>query len=141
MSHEELLIALEKIVIDKVSTVPTTRHKKNDSSAPMQVGMAAKEDRDTSREEGDQRIMDIALQAVHKDQAQATGLAERAQTGTYRGTKVAKVAMMQTVEERTHGIRAMVGKEAKDKRKEARATADRVGLVAKQDILAASCPM
>ena len=66
VSYAEVLIALLNNVIHKASTVPTGRHKKLDSSAPMDIGMAAKGDGENSREEGDQRIMDIALQAVYK---------------------------------------------------------------------------
>ena len=66
MSYEEFLIALENIISDKVSTVPTTRHKKIDTSAPLEIGMAAKGDGENSREERDQRIMDIELQAVYR---------------------------------------------------------------------------
>ena len=35
VSYEELLVALENIIIDKVSTVPPTRNRKNDTSAPV----------------------------------------------------------------------------------------------------------
>ena len=65
LKYEELLIALEPIIIDKVSTTPTTRQKKVDTSAPMEIGIAAKDDSESSRG-GDQRIMDIALPAVQK---------------------------------------------------------------------------
>ena len=43
MSHDDLLI-------DKVATVPTTRNRKVDTSAPMEIGMAAKDDGDNLRE-------------------------------------------------------------------------------------------
>ena len=66
LKYEELLIPLENIMIDKVSTVPTTRQKKIDTSAPQEIGMVAKDDSDSSREEGDQRVTDIALQASYK---------------------------------------------------------------------------
>ena len=66
MSHSELLVALENIIIDKVVTVPTARSRKNDTSAPMEIGMAAKEDGDNASQEGDQRIGGLALQAVYK---------------------------------------------------------------------------
>ena len=44
MSYSELIVALENIIIDKVATVPAARIKKNDTSAPMEIGMAARED-------------------------------------------------------------------------------------------------
>ena len=44
MSYSELIVALENIIVDKVVTVPTARNKKHGTSAPMEIGMAAKED-------------------------------------------------------------------------------------------------
>ena len=44
MSYSELLTLLENIIIDRVATVPTARNRKTDTSAPMEIGMAAKED-------------------------------------------------------------------------------------------------
>ena len=66
MSSSELLVALENILIDKVSTVPSGKNRRNDTSASMEVGMAAKEDGESASQEGDQRIVDFALQAVYK---------------------------------------------------------------------------
>ena len=54
MSHSELLVAVENIIIVKMATVPTARNRKIDTSAPME------------KEEGDQRFVDLALQAVSK---------------------------------------------------------------------------
>ena len=74
MSNSELLVALENIIIDNVATIPTARNRTVvDTSAPMGVGMAAKDDGEHSREEGDQRIMDIACRLYPKEQAKATG--------------------------------------------------------------------
>ena len=44
MSYSELLIALENIISDKVATVPTVGSRRADTSAPMEIGMAAKDD-------------------------------------------------------------------------------------------------
>ena len=63
LSYDELLIAWENTIIDKVATVPTARNRKIDTGAPMGMGMAAKDDGDNLTE-GDQRIMYLALQAV-----------------------------------------------------------------------------
>ena len=52
--YEEHLIAWESIIIDKASTAPTIRQKKVNTSAPMEIGMAAKDDSEGSREEGHQ---------------------------------------------------------------------------------------
>ena len=65
MSYDELIIALENIIIDKVPTV-TTRSRKHDTSAPMVIGMAARDDGENASQEGDQRIIDLELQAVYK---------------------------------------------------------------------------
>ena len=51
---------------DEVATVPTARKRKIDVSAPMEIGTAAKDDGELLREEGDQRIVDLALRAVYK---------------------------------------------------------------------------
>ena len=60
------IIALENIIVDKVVTVPTVRNKIRDTSAPMEIGLAAKEDGENASKEGDQRIMDLVLQAIYK---------------------------------------------------------------------------
>ena len=65
MSYSELIVALENIIIDKVAMVPTARGRKHDTSAPMEIGMAGKEDGENASQEGDQRIVDLALQAVY----------------------------------------------------------------------------
>ena len=52
MSYSELIVALENIIIDKVATVPAVRSKKQDTSAPMEIGMAAREDGESASQEG-----------------------------------------------------------------------------------------
>ena len=54
MSYSELIVALENI-IDKVATVPTTKSRKCDTSAPMEIGMTAKENGESMSQEGDPR--------------------------------------------------------------------------------------
>ena len=65
MSYSELLVALENIIIDQISTVRTVRNRKIDTSAPMELGMTAKDDGSRVREDGNIRIVDLALQAVY----------------------------------------------------------------------------
>ena len=65
MSYSELLVALDSIIIGKVATVPTARNRKIDTSAPMEIGVAAKDDGKSAREEGDQRIVGFTLEAVY----------------------------------------------------------------------------
>ena len=69
LDYEELLSALENIIIDKVAIVPTVRNKNIDTSALTEIGMAAKDDYGNSKAVGDQRILEIALQAVYKEDA------------------------------------------------------------------------
>ena len=66
LSCSELIVALENIIIDKVAMVPTAKGKKHDTSAPMAIGTATKEDSENASQEGDQRIIDLVLQAVYK---------------------------------------------------------------------------
>ena len=61
---EEKMLAVN--IVDKVASVPTARSGKQDTGAPMEIGMAAKEDEENASQEGDQRIIDLALQADHK---------------------------------------------------------------------------
>ena len=109
--YRELLVALENIITDRVATVPTARNRKIDASAPTDIGMAATHDGECLTEEGDQRSVDLALQAVYT----GTGK-EKWSFGTGRNwnEKYAEVAKM---EERTHGRNAVARKEAKGKRK------------------------
>ena len=75
---------MHKIIIEKVSTAPTTRQKKVDTSAAMEIGMAAKE-----------RSMDIALQAVYKGTGKgnwASGKGPSKNTERYAGGKGGKDA-------------------------------------------------
>ena len=65
MSFSELLVALDSIIIGKVATVPTARNRKIDTSAPMEIGVAAKVDGKSTREGEDQRIVGLTLEAVY----------------------------------------------------------------------------
>ena len=91
MSYSELIVALENIIIDKVAMVPTARGRKHDTSAPMDIGMAAKEDGENASQEGDQRIMDLAVQAVYK----GTGKGKWSFSKGQNWRRVAKVAKME----------------------------------------------
>ena len=66
MSYSEFLVALENIIIDKVATLPTVRSRRAHTSAPMEIGMAAKDDGESVREEEDDIIVDLALLALNK---------------------------------------------------------------------------
>ena len=66
LPHEELLIALENVVIDKVTRHSASKVKKTDTSAPMDIGMAAGTDGEEAFEELCGKISDLAVQAVYK---------------------------------------------------------------------------
>ena len=129
MPYGELIIALENIMIDKVSTVPTARSRKHDTSAPMEIGMATKEDGENASQEGDQRIVDLALQAVYKGTGKGKWVLARVRAGMRKVAKAAKA------EERTRGRKAVARKEAKGRRKVAKEKRGHVGRAARQDTL------
>ena len=98
LKYEELLIALENSIIHKVSTVPGNQT--------------------------DQRIMDVALQAVYKGTGKGIWDGrEKDQAGIYRSTQVAKVARMRIVEERKEftAEESEVNEEAPDNEEELQA--------------------
>ena len=90
MPYGELIIALENIIIDKVSTVPTARSRKHDTGAPMEIGMATKEDGENASQEGDQRIVDLALQAVYKGTGKGKWSFGKGQSWNEKGSKGSK---------------------------------------------------
>ena len=51
LPYEELLVALEHITIDKVTTRSTSKVKKIDTSAPVEIGMAPGTDGEETFEE------------------------------------------------------------------------------------------
>ena len=129
MSHSELIVALENIIVGKVAMVPTARGRKHDTSAPMDIGMAAKEDGENASQEGDQRIIDLALQAFYKGTGKGKcgfGKGQNWNEGWQRrqGWRKELLAERQRQE-----------KEAKGKRTVAREKPERVGRAARQDTL------
>ena len=129
MSYSELIVALENITVEKVVTVPTARNKKHDTSAPMEIGMAAKEDGENASQEGDQRIMDIALQAVHKGTGKGKWGFGTGPNWNGKGGKGGKDGG------KNPGRQAAARKEVMGKRKVAREKPERVGRAARQDTL------
>ena len=63
-SCEELLVALENIITDKVTTHSAAKAKRTDTSAPMEIGMAAGTDGEEVFEEGYGKASELAVQAV-----------------------------------------------------------------------------
>ena len=85
MPYGDLVIALENIIIDKVSTVATARSRKHDTSAPMEIGMATKEDGENASQEGDQRI--LAACRLQRDWQRQVG---KGQSWSEKGSKGSK---------------------------------------------------
>ena len=130
MSYDELIIALENSIIHKVSTVTTARSRKHDTSEPMEIGMAAKDDGENASQEGDQRIIDLALQAVYKGTGKGKwSFEKRSELEMRKAIKVAKV------EERILGKKEVERKEARGKKKVEKEKRELAGRVARQDTL------
>ena len=90
MPYDGLIITLENIIIDKVSTVSIVRSRKHDTSAPMEMGMATKEDGENASQEEDQRIVDLALQAVYKGNGKGKWGFGKGQSWNEKGNKGSK---------------------------------------------------
>ena len=92
MSYGEHIIALENIIVDKVSTVPSSKSRRNDTSAPVEIAMAvaAKEDGENVSQAGDQRILDLALQAVYKGTGKGKWSCGKGQIWNEKGGKGGK---------------------------------------------------
>ena len=67
------------------------RHNQIDASAPMEIGMAAKDDGERAREEGYQRIVDLALQAVYRGTGKGTWSFGKGQSWNEKGYQGGKV--------------------------------------------------
>ena len=105
VSCDELLIALENIIIDRVAKVPTIR-KKNitrvlrwTSEWRQQVTVKTREQKGT-RKHGPR-----TAGCSQRNMQRKFGVLERAKIGTQRNTQLAKVAKKQIREDRTHGGR------------------------------------
>ena len=68
-------------------TVPTLRSRKNETSVSMEIEMAAKEAGKNASQEGDQRIVDLALQAVYEGTGKGTWSFGKAQSWNEKGGK------------------------------------------------------
>ena len=130
LSCSELIVALENIIIDKVAMVPTAKGKKHDTSAPMAIGTATKEDSENASQEGDQRIIDFALQAVYKGARKGKWSFGKGQHWNEKGGKGGKDGGKRLMAERQ-----WARKEAKDKRRVAKMKTGRAVRMARQDIL------
>ena len=59
-------MALENIIIDKVTTHSASKVKNFDASAPMEIGMSAGIDGEEAFEEGYGKTSELAVQAVYQ---------------------------------------------------------------------------
>ena len=66
LPYEELLIALKNIILDKATTHSAHNVKKIDTSAPMEIGVAAGTDGEETFEEGYGETSELAVPAVSK---------------------------------------------------------------------------
>ena len=73
MSYSELLVSLENIISDRVAAVPKARNKKHDTSAPMEIGMAAKEDGESASQEGETLLCRLSTKELAKERPMAEG--------------------------------------------------------------------
>ena len=96
MSYSELPVALENIIIDKVATVPTPINRKIDTSAPLEIGIAAKDGGKCERRRKPTNCRSCVAR-FQKELAKTQGPLVMVRAGT---KKVAKVAKM---EGGTHG--------------------------------------
>ena len=66
MSYSELLVALENIIIDKVATVPTAQNRKVTQALQSRLELNRVKMVKVRAKRENQRIVDLALQAVYK---------------------------------------------------------------------------
>ena len=91
MPYEELLIALENIITDNVTTISASNVKKIDTTTPVEIGVAAGTDGEEAFEEGYGKTSRLAVQAVKREQEpKVDGVEERVPTtGVCRNTSTA----------------------------------------------------
>ena len=66
LPYEELLIALENIIIEMLTTHSVSKVKKIDTSAPKEIGMVAGTDGEEAFDEGYGKRSELAVRAVYK---------------------------------------------------------------------------
>ena len=129
VSYSEIIVALENIIVDMVSTIPSSKSRKTDTSAPMEIGMTAKE---TEKVRAKKEIIELWISRCRlstMEQAKENGDSAKVKIGMRRAAKVARM------EERIRGKRAAAKKEEKGKRNVAKENPERVGRTARQDTL------
>ena len=86
LPYEELLIALENIIIDSVTTHSAPKVKKIYTSAPLETGMAAGADGEETFKEGCGKHLNLQCMQCKqctREQAKVDGTEERVPVGAY----------------------------------------------------------
>ena len=143
LPHTELLIALENFIKVKVTTHSASKVKKIDTSAPMEIGMAAGTDGEEAFEEGHGKATELAVQAsVQGHRRQRWMEWWKGPNGAYRNTSTAA-----RVKKRSESCwksnsrpRPEARKEEKGNRNVAKVTPEFAGAVGKPDTLRQIAP-
>ena len=92
LPHEELLIALENVIIDKVTRHSASKVKKTDTSAPMDIGMAAGTDGEEAFEEGyGKHLILQCKQCTREQEPKVDGVEERVPVAVHNRTHCGKL--------------------------------------------------
>ena len=129
------------IIIDKVTTHSVFNGEEIDTSAPMEIGMAAGADGEEAFEEGYGKHLNLQCkQCTREQEAKVDGTEERDPVGAYRSTSTAaKVKKERIVLERDSGPRLEARKEERGKRKVAKVTLRVCWSCGKTGHIAANC--
>ena len=129
MSYSGIIIALENTIVDKVSTVPSSKNRRNDTSAPMEIGMAAREDGEGASQEEIGESWSLCCTPSTKEQVKENGDSGKVKIGARKAAKVGRM------EERIRGRRAAARKEDPGKIMVAKENPEHVGRAVRQDTL------
>ena len=103
LPHEELLIALENVIIDKVTRHSASKVKKIDTSAPMDIGMAAGTDGEEAFEEGDGKHLILQCkQCTREQEPKVDGVEERVPVAVHNRTHCGKLHPRELEQECEH---------------------------------------
>ena len=94
LPHEELLIALENVIIDKVTRHSVSKVNKTDTSAPMDIGMVAGTDGEEAFEEGYGKHLILQCKQCTKEQElKVDGVEERVRVAVHNRTHCGKLPL------------------------------------------------
>ena len=84
-------LSFENVIFEKVTTVPTARNMKIDTSTPNEIGMAAKDDGEHVRRRRATNCGLCIAGCVRRNWQRKMGFLQRVRVGTEKCTKVAKM--------------------------------------------------